>query len=191
MRHKGAVFMAGVAGGVLALILSLPQTPIYQSQVSLEIQGLNEGFLGMQDVNPTQEGAGRLGPDLATQVEVIQSRTLVTTVADKVQEGYQESELEASGGRLGVWMQALGMQSEPAEPARWSPAIAMAADTVKAIPSRDSRIVRISTESPDPSWPRSLRTAWRRRLLHRASMPAGKRRSTPRIGWNGNCRTSG
>ncbi|MBI1357426.1 MAG: polysaccharide biosynthesis tyrosine autokinase [Acidobacteria bacterium] len=151
-RHKGAIALAAVCGAIVGVLVSLPQTPVYESEVSIEIQGLNQGFLGMEDVNPTQDSRGGLqSADLATQVEIIQSRTLVSAVADKLQEDYQEGPMEAAGGRLGAWMQALGLREDkPKADTRWSPAVAMAAHSVKATPSRNSRIVRIRTESMNP-----------------------------------------
>src|SRR5438067_435660 len=44
-RHKGAVLTLGLAGMLVAILFTLPQTPIYQARTSLEIQGVNENFL--------------------------------------------------------------------------------------------------------------------------------------------------
>src|SRR5438045_2942990 len=55
-RHKGAVLLAAFLGGLAGFLYTLPQTPIYQASATLEVQGLNENFLNMRDVNPTTTG---------------------------------------------------------------------------------------------------------------------------------------
>ena len=52
-RHKGTLVLIAFLGLLLALLFTLPQTPIYRARASLEIQNLNENFLNMRDVNPT------------------------------------------------------------------------------------------------------------------------------------------
>src|SRR5947207_3207702 len=52
-RHKVAVLMASVLGAFIGFLLTLPQPRMYQARATLEIQGLNEDFLGMHNVNPT------------------------------------------------------------------------------------------------------------------------------------------
>src|ERR1700685_4185487 len=52
-RHKAAVVLATVLGGLIGFCLTLPDLRIYQSRATLEIQGLNEDFLNMRNVNPT------------------------------------------------------------------------------------------------------------------------------------------
>jgi len=43
-RHKGTLILVAFLGLLAALLLTLPQTPIYQAHASLEIQNLNEDF---------------------------------------------------------------------------------------------------------------------------------------------------
>lgn len=149
LRHKGLLLLGAVAGGIIGFLWSLPQTPVYSSAVSIEIQTINEGFLGIQDVNPTEQGRAWGGPDLATHIEVIQSRALVNKAKEKVgASGLAPS--EAPSGRLAVWRRALGFDDLTPDQ-RHRQAINMAASSVSARPSRDSRIVRISAESTDPS----------------------------------------
>ena len=55
-RRKGTLILITVLGGLTALLLTLPQTPIYQASTLLEIQGINDNFLDMKDVDPTSTG---------------------------------------------------------------------------------------------------------------------------------------
>src|SRR5439155_3290117 len=40
-RHKWIVVLVALLGAMAGLLITLPQTPVYQSQTSLEVQGLN------------------------------------------------------------------------------------------------------------------------------------------------------
>src|SRR5260221_14379508 len=55
-RHKGALILAVCAGGVLGFLVTLSSPRIYQARTSLEIQGLNQEFLNMKNVNPVEDG---------------------------------------------------------------------------------------------------------------------------------------
>src|SRR5688500_11817782 len=77
-RHKTAVALAIILGGVGGFLLTLSSPRIYQARTSLEIQGLNEEFLNMKSVNPVQSDAGGYyGSDIQTQVKILHSRALV------------------------------------------------------------------------------------------------------------------
>src|SRR5579884_242200 len=51
-NRKWTVLSAAFLCGLAAFLLTLPQTPVYQAQTSLEIQGVNDNFLHMSDVSP-------------------------------------------------------------------------------------------------------------------------------------------
>src|SRR5207247_4819358 len=76
--HKWIVVLVAFAGAMVGLLVTLPQTPVYQSQTSLEVQGLNENFLNLQNLNPTSAPGGYVDPDyeIKTQVKVLQSPSL-------------------------------------------------------------------------------------------------------------------
>ncbi len=148
VRHRGLLVLACAAGAVLGFLASLPRTPIYEARTSLEIQSLNDGFLGMRDLNPTAQGSNWYGTDVSTQIEILQSRSLIAKVRDRLAQGGRE-DVAGSEGRLATWRRALGFEDvDPEE--RWMQAVEVAADSLKATPSRDSRIVWISAESTDP-----------------------------------------
>src|SRR5439155_26360520 len=53
MRHEWIVILVVFLGATAGILITLPQTPIYQSTTLVEVQGLNENFLNMQNLNPT------------------------------------------------------------------------------------------------------------------------------------------
>src|ERR1019366_8378857 len=49
-RRKGTFLLIAFLGLLAAVLLTLPQTPVYQARTTLEIQNLNENFLKMRAV---------------------------------------------------------------------------------------------------------------------------------------------
>ena len=68
-RHKGAVALAAFLGTLAAVLFTLPQTPVYQARTTLELQGVNEDFMHMRDMNPTADSASGYYPDLDIQTQ--------------------------------------------------------------------------------------------------------------------------
>ena len=83
-RHKGTIIVATVVGGLLGFLLTLSAPRVYQSRLTMEIQGLNDEFLNMRNVNPTAETSGGSDVDLQTHVKILQSKLLVDRVREKL-----------------------------------------------------------------------------------------------------------
>src|SRR6266581_6371218 len=85
-RHKWIVVLVAFVGSMVGLLVTLPQTPVYQSQTSLEVQGVNENFLNLQNLNPTSAPGGYIDPDyeIKTQVKVLQSRSLLERAVERL-----------------------------------------------------------------------------------------------------------
>ena len=69
-RHKGAVVLAVFLGGLAGFVVTLRSPRIYQGRTTLEIQGINEEFLNMKNVNPVSEGSSYQDTDIQTQVKL-------------------------------------------------------------------------------------------------------------------------
>src|ERR1019366_3411104 len=50
-RRKGTFLLIAFLGLLAAVLITLPQTPVYQARTTLEIQNLNENFLNMRAVS--------------------------------------------------------------------------------------------------------------------------------------------
>jgi len=147
-RHKGAVILATFAGGLLGFLVTLSSPRIYQSTTSLEIQGLNQEFLNMKNVNPVDDSNGYLDTDILTQVKLLQSRSLLSTVKEKIA-AYPMPEGLQPPDRLGVWRKALKI-NPPTTEQLWKQAIATAAGSVRVRASGTTRIVDVSCDSTYP-----------------------------------------
>ena len=139
---------AALAGGILGYLSTLPQTPVFQARVSLEIQAVNENFLNMRDVNPNT-GTYTPESDIQTQVRILQSPSLLDRVADKLNPGGPIAAPPQSPHRGSRWIKALSVLNlEP--PASRPKLVEMAAESlrVRALPS--TRLIEAYVGCPDP-----------------------------------------
>src|SRR6185295_10672355 len=88
MRHKWIVVLIAMLGTAVGILVTLPQTPVYQSRTSLEVQGFNENFLNFQNLSPTSAPGGYVDPshEILTQVKVLQSESLIAQVVQKLKD---------------------------------------------------------------------------------------------------------
>ena len=149
-RHKGAVVLIAFLGGLLGFFRTLPQTPIYQARTSLEIQGINEDFLQMRNVNPTSAGSNSYYPeyDIQTQVKIIQSQTLIERVLKRLKLENRPFVLNGAS-RLSAWRKALGLSQPPPLSLR-DQALAMAASNLKVRAQANTRLLEVLCDSTDP-----------------------------------------
>jgi len=148
-RHKGAMILAVFAGATLGFLGTLRSPRIYQSRTTLEIQGLNEEFLNMKNVNPVSDGgSGYLDTDIQTQVKLLQSRALLNSVKEKLAP-HKPAEGLQPPDRLGVWRKALKI-NPPDSDALWRQALGVAAGGVRVRASGTNRIVDVTCDSTHP-----------------------------------------
>ena len=150
-RRKGTVIIGAAAGLLMGVAITLPQTPIYKASTSLEIQSLNQNFMNMQNVQQTMESSGWDGLlDIQTQIKILQSDSLTERVLAAMSDGKAPARDPAQDtGRVSTWRRALNLPEPKDEDAR-SLALDMAADSITARNTGQTRIVEISVESTDP-----------------------------------------
>ncbi|MCL4840464.1 MAG: polysaccharide biosynthesis tyrosine autokinase [Bryobacteraceae bacterium] len=150
-RRKGTLIIGAVAGLLIGIASTLPQTPIYQAKTTLEIQSFNQNFMNMGNLQEVTEGSGPAGNmvDLQTQIKILQSDTLVDRVTAQLSGGTAPAE-PAAPGRLAAWRQALNLPEEAATDAK-ARAVEMAADSLKVRASGQTRIVEVLVDSTDPA----------------------------------------
>jgi succinoglycan biosynthesis transport protein ExoP len=147
-RHRGILFLAAFLGGVAGYVYTAPDTPIYQAHTTVEVQGINNGFLNIREVNPNTDGPGA-DPvtDLLTQVEIMQSQSLRDRVVKKLREQKGDEVLDPTD-RLSAWKKALGLST--AKPMTRDQAIAAAAGAISVKASGTTRIIEVSCDAADP-----------------------------------------
>jgi len=117
-RRKGTVILTAFLGLLGGFLYTVPQTPIYQARTLIEIQGLNEDFLKMRDVNPNASSGWDPTIDLQTQVRVLQSRALVSRVRKKLNTDTRP--FAAVPTRFEAWRTILHLPEPKRVPARQS-----------------------------------------------------------------------
>lgn len=84
LRKRKLAILACIAVGVLGgLMVSLFQTPLYRTRISLEVDDLNENFRSLKDQDPTAGGEAAES-SFQTQIKVLQSRDMLEHVIDKL-----------------------------------------------------------------------------------------------------------
>ena len=148
-RRKGTLLLIAFLGLLVALLLTLPQTPVYQARTTLEIQNLNENFLNMRDVSPTaNEGAANpLETDLQTQVKILQSESVLGQVIAKLDLGTRLA-AENDQSRLSAWRKALHLP--PSKVSAVEDILPLVAANLKVRTQANTRLVEILYDSTDP-----------------------------------------
>jgi len=146
MRHKWIVILVAFLGAAAGLLITLPQTPIYQSSTSVEVQGLNENFLNMQNLSPTSAGGG-WSYEIMTQAKILQSRSLLEQTTERLLKD-TKTPYGTSSDRLAPWRKVLHIA--PKQALDREHAIRMAAQDIKVKGSNTTRIIEITSDSADP-----------------------------------------
>ena len=148
-RRKGALVLISFLGALAGLLFTFPQTPVYQARTTLEIQGMNENFLNLGNLNPNVEGSNSYYPeyDIQTHVRIIQSRSLLDRVTAKLQADH--SPLVIPDSRFDAWRKTLGLAPAKIVSARET-ALAQASASLKVRAQANTRLVEISCDSANP-----------------------------------------
>jgi capsular exopolysaccharide synthesis family protein len=149
-RRRGTLVLIAFLGLLTSLLLTLPQTPIYQARASLEIQNLNENFLNMRDISPTANDGSSYQPqyDLQTQVKILQSESVLEGVIAKL--NLEKKLVQEKGrGRLSAWRNALGLpESRPDSPREET--LRRVTKNLKIRTEANTRLVELLYDSQDP-----------------------------------------
>lgn len=152
-RRKRELMLAAFLGTVAGLLWSLPQTPIYRAKSTIEVKSLNENYLDLGDVSPTRTaitGYSSNKMDIATQVEIMTSNSVIERVVDKIEfEKYLETEGEP--GRVAAWRKLLFGAPEPKAQSLRARAVALAKTNLDVEPKSRTRIVDIYFHWPEPT----------------------------------------
>ncbi|MBX5495119.1 MAG: polysaccharide biosynthesis tyrosine autokinase [Bryobacteraceae bacterium] len=148
-RHKGKLILAGFLGLLLAILVTLPQTRIYQAKATLEIQNLNQDFMNLKDVSPVNEsGSYNQLFDIQTQIRILQSDSLIDRTVEKLKAKYPDLVM-AGTSRIDAWRKALNLPEAEPKPAI-EKALEKARDKLRVRTAGQTRIVEIFFDSPDP-----------------------------------------
>jgi len=148
-RHKGTIIIFAFLGLIAAVLVALPQTPVYQAHASLEIQTLNQDFMNMKQVSPVSEqSTDYYSNDIQTHIKLLQSDTLLERVINKLKQG-QPRELYQPADRISTWRRALNLPQPKVLDAS-EQALRMARGSLKLRAAGQTRVIEILSDSTDP-----------------------------------------
>lgn len=158
VRHKSTIVLVAFAGTVAAILLTLPQTPVYRAKTSLEIQDVNENFMNMRNVTPT---AHVYAPeyDLRTQTRILESRSLLERVLGNHPDLQRRMLAGGQQGRLAMWAAALGVSNSRAGNDTET-ACTTLQNSLQVRAQPNTRVIDVSIDSSDPQLAADLANAF-------------------------------
>jgi succinoglycan biosynthesis transport protein ExoP len=106
-RRQGTLILAVCLGLLAAVLVTLPQTPVYQAKTSIELLNLNENFMNMKDVQQAGDEVGyNLITDIQTQIKIIQSDMLLDRVLSEIKGASPDPPVDS---KMTVWPKLLNL----------------------------------------------------------------------------------
>ena len=144
-RRKATLLWIAFFGIIAATLFGVAQPRTYQSQASIQIQGINENFLNLRDIYPTAAPSADNVVYVQTQAEMLQQDALIQQVVQKLRLEERPEYRNAP---------SLWDRFRPRSGSMPLPAARTAVEEVKKnlqiVASRGSSIIRIVTEARDP-----------------------------------------
>jgi capsular exopolysaccharide synthesis family protein len=148
-RRKASLLLCSGLGLVAGVVLSLPQSPVYQAKTVLEVVELNDNFMNMKEVQQmAQGGAGGASTDIQTQLRILQSESLVDRTLHALQYRPADEGSEQSGALSKLRRLFRPETGERKLDAR-NAALLMAARQTKVRASGQTRIIEVTVDSTD------------------------------------------
>ena len=133
---------------LLAGLVSIMQPRWYRSESSIEILPVNENFLNARDIYPTAaSGIDSSGTNVQTQADILQQDALIEQVVKKLHLDTRP-DFQYRPGLIDKFRRTTSLSPSTAPDAHH--AADLVKKSVKIIPSRGSRIIRIVCEARDP-----------------------------------------
>ncbi len=148
-HRKFLVCVFAVIGAVVAFAVLVLQHPVYQAFATIEIEGINEGFMNMGAADPEATGSLSATPtNINTQIHIIQSASVRGPAIDRLRREMTPS-IPPSNGMLAPLRAKL--RRGPEDPMQaMRDGLNMAAVSLKAKVVLNTRIISISADSTVP-----------------------------------------
>jgi succinoglycan biosynthesis transport protein ExoP len=152
-RRKGTLALSALAGAVVAVLLTLPQTSVYRAQTLLEVENLNEDFLNMKNASPTVSSPASQGPEynIRTYTTVLQSRPVLERAARdmKLDDKTVLGDKSPAGGLQ--LARVIGISAKQPVPPH-EQALMDLADGLKVAAEPRTRVITVTFDSKDPKF---------------------------------------
>ena len=144
---KFFILRFALLGLLLALSFSFFQRPVYRAHSSIAIQDLNENFLNLKEDPTSTNPTGPAESYFQTQVQILQSESLLQRVIEKPEISRALAQEEMRGRRLD-WRKYLGLPRSASSDPR--PSVENIASRLSVRSSGEARSVQVFFESGDP-----------------------------------------
>jgi capsular exopolysaccharide synthesis family protein len=146
-RRRGTLILISFFGLLAGILFTLPQTPLYRSRATLEIQNLNSGFMNAKQANPVDDSSAST-TDVQTQIKIIQSESLIERVVDKLKTQNKLARLQGLDSRFSSLRRILNLPNPAADTVEtFIRTTALGNLTVRQL--GQTRILEITYNSPD------------------------------------------
>src|SRR5260221_3725573 len=98
--HKFLILRCLLLGLLIALTFSMFQRPVYRAHTSITIQDMNENFMNLKEDPTSLNPVGPTESYFQTQIQILQSESLLERVADKPAISQVLARQETENGRL-------------------------------------------------------------------------------------------
>jgi polysaccharide biosynthesis transport protein len=143
-----AVLCAAIGTGI-----AMVQAPMYRSQATVELLGINENFMNLREVNPNAPSTGLSPTDsyVSTEIELLQSQALIRRVVEKLH--LAEKPAPANHGLIGsVKSMFAGFGfGGPAAPESLGTIVGRAQQNLHVSQVRESNLLEITYSDRDPN----------------------------------------
>jgi capsular exopolysaccharide synthesis family protein len=145
---KFYILRFALLGLLLALAFSFFQKPVYRAYSSIAIQDLNENFLNLKEDPTAINTAGPAESYFQTQIQILQSESLLQRVIEKPAIARTLSQEEIHNSRFN-WRKYVGVTTpSPTEDSQ--PSVEKIASRLTVRSFGDTRLVKVYFESGDP-----------------------------------------
>lgn len=150
-RRKGTVALVGALGILAAVVITLPQTPVYQSKTTLEVLEMNQNFMNFKDVQQVAEATGyNMLMDIQTQMRILQSETIVERVVDALGLVDRERALRQGTSSWSDTFRSMLNLPKQKEELRREEVVRMAQENLRVKAAGQTRIIEVYSENTDP-----------------------------------------
>src|SRR2546430_16971660 len=144
-RRKWSIIGLALAVGLLTTLVAFAMTPIYRASSTLLIESQPPNVVSIQEVY----GLDTRSQDyLATQVEIMGGRPIAETVVDRL--GLIEQPAFRPQHDWQSWLPGMQKRAGPSRQSERESAIGAYLDRLSIEPVRNTQLVRVEFESPDP-----------------------------------------
>ena len=151
-RRRGTLILITFVGLLAAILVTLPQTPVYRARTALEIQNVNSDFLNTKQFNPISEDATGVNTltDVQTQMKIVQGESLVDQLVEKYKAANKLGPLQQEG-RVSQLRQLLNLPAPAASDVDYrTQQNALKSLTVRQL--GQTRVIEVLFDSTDPAF---------------------------------------